>query len=88
MHILLIGASGMVGQAALAACRQDTRAVEVTALARAPLGIEGGKVREVLCPDLFEIASFANQLGTPDACLFCAGVTSVGKSEPDYRRRT
>lgn len=88
MYILLTGASGMVGQAALAACRQDPRVSQVTALARSPLGIGGGNVRELLCADLFKIADIANQLGKPDACLFCAGVTSVGMSEADYRRAT
>jgi uncharacterized protein YbjT (DUF2867 family) len=88
MHILLTGASGMVGQAALAACIADPRVTQVTALVRAPLGITGGKVREQLCPDLFQIASVVDQLGTPDACLFCAGVSAVGMSEADYRRTT
>jgi uncharacterized protein YbjT (DUF2867 family) len=88
MHILLTGASGMVGQAALAACRQDDRVAQVTAVVRSPLGIAGDKVRELVCPDLFDIAGIANQLGTPDACLFCAGVSSVGMSEADYRRAT
>jgi uncharacterized protein YbjT (DUF2867 family) len=88
MHIILTGASGMVGQAALAACRQDPRVTRVTALVRAPLGIAGGKVDELVCPDLFAIAAIANQLGTPDACLFCAGVSSLGMSEADYRRVT
>jgi uncharacterized protein YbjT (DUF2867 family) len=88
MHILLTGASGMVGQGALAACRKDPTVTRVTALVRAPLGIAEGKVIEVICPDLTQIATVADQLGTPDACLFCAGVSSVGMSEADYRRTT
>ena len=86
MHILLTGASGMVGQSALAACRQEPRVTRVTALVRKRLGVAGGKVHELVCPDLFEIATVANQLGTPDACLFCAGVSSIGMSEAEYRR--
>jgi uncharacterized protein YbjT (DUF2867 family) len=78
----------MVGQAALAACRQDSRVTQITALVRKPLGIAGGKVREVVCGDLFEVAAVADQLGTPDACLFCAGVSSVGMSEAAYRHVT
>jgi uncharacterized protein YbjT (DUF2867 family) len=91
MHILLTGASGMVGQGALTACIADPGVTRVTALVRAPLGIAGGKVAEVVCPDLFQIATVADQLaafGKPDACLFCAGVSSVGMSEADYRRTT
>jgi uncharacterized protein YbjT (DUF2867 family) len=84
MHILLTGASGMVGQAALAACIADPHVTEVTALVRTPLGIERGKVRELQCPNLLDIATLPN-LGEPDACLFCAGVSSVGMSESAYR---
>ncbi len=78
----------MVGQAALGACRLDPRVTRVTALVRSPLGIAGGIVQEILCPDLFEIAAAGNELGTPDACLFCAGVSSIGMSDAKYRRIT
>lgn len=88
MKILLTGASGMVGQAALAACIADPRVTEVIALVRSPLNLTHGKVRELLCPDLFQLATIADQLGAPDACLCCAGVSSVGMSEPDYRHQT
>jgi len=88
MRILLIGASGMVGQSALEACRADGRIQEVAAVVRAPLGIAGSKVREVVCPDLFQIESVAGKLGAPDACLFCAGVSSLRRSEAEYRRIT
>ena len=89
MRILLIGASGMVGQAALQACLADVRVTEVVALVRAPLGIAGGKVREVVCPDFFHLESVAAQLGTPDACLFCAGVSAFNRrGAAEYRRIT
>jgi len=78
----------MVGQAALRACNLDPRVTRVTALVRTPLGIGGGKVKELRCPDLFAIGMIADQLGAPDACLFCAGVSSVGMAEADYRRAT
>jgi putative NADH-flavin reductase len=92
MQILLVGASGMVGQAALAPCAQDERVSRVTAVVRRPLGHAGqaasGKLHEVLCSDMFQLDTVADQLGTPDACLFCAGVSAVGLSETEYRRLT
>jgi uncharacterized protein YbjT (DUF2867 family) len=78
----------MVGQAALRACVEDTRVSRVSALVRKPLGIAGGNVKEIVCPDLFALAEVAEQIGKPDACLFCAGVSSVGMSEADYRHAT
>jgi uncharacterized protein YbjT (DUF2867 family) len=92
MQVLLLGASGMVGQSALAACVQDERVSQVTAVVRRPLQ-QGArtattKLREVLCADLFQLQGIADQLGEPDACLFCAGVSAVGLKEPEYRRLT
>ena len=78
----------MVGQAALVACRQDARVTRVTALVRSPLALTRGKVHELVCPDLFQLDTLTGQLGAPDACLFCAGVSSIGMSEADYRRAT
>jgi uncharacterized protein YbjT (DUF2867 family) len=45
-------------------------------------------VREVVCPDLFHIDAVLPELEGPDACLFCAGVSSVGRGEAEYRRIT
>jgi uncharacterized protein YbjT (DUF2867 family) len=86
MHIIIVGSSGMVGHAALRACISDSRVSRITALVRKPIGIAGAKVKEVVCPDLFQIAAVSNQIGKPDACLFCAGVSSVGMSELEYRQ--
>ena len=81
MHIVLTGASGRSARQPRG-LQRDTRVDHVTALVRTPIGIAGDKVRELVCPDLFDIAGVANQLRAPDACLFCAGVSSVGMSRP------
>jgi uncharacterized protein YbjT (DUF2867 family) len=88
MKILLTGASGMVGQAALAACLADQRVTHVTIVVRKPLGHAHPKLKEVICLNLFKLMRVREQIGQPDACLFCAGVSSVGLSEAAYRRET
>jgi uncharacterized protein YbjT (DUF2867 family) len=88
MKILLTGTSGMVGQAALAACIADPAVTEIVALVRKPLGRDHPKVKEVVCLNLFKLVRVQDQIGIPDACLFCAGVSSVGMTEPVYRRDT
>jgi uncharacterized protein YbjT (DUF2867 family) len=89
MQVLVIGASGMVGQAALAACLRDERVSRVTTVVRRPPAATlHHKLHPVLCADLFELESVADQLGSPDACLFCAGVSAVGVSPDAYRRLT
>jgi len=78
----------MVGQAALAACLEDPRVTLVTTLVRKPLGHTHPKLKEVVCLNLFKVVRVLDQLGQPDACLFCVGVSSVGMNEAAYRRET
>ena len=78
----------MVGQAALAGCLADPRVTQVTIVVRKPLGRTHPKLTEVICLNLFKLMRVRDQLGQPDACLFCAGVSSVGMSEAAYRRET
>lgn len=88
MKVLLFGATGMVGQAALKACLDDARVTQVTAVGRRPTGITDPKLREVQVPDLADVAPVLDQLRGHDACLWCLGVSSLGMKEPDYRRVT
>src|SRR6202040_1096705 len=51
-------------------------------------GRQDAKLREILIPDLFNVAAYAKQLDNLDACFFCLGVSSAGMSEDSYRRLT
>ena len=88
VQVLLFGATGMVGQAALKACLHDGRVERVTAVGRRSTGVMHPKLREVLVPDLADIAPILDRLRGHDACLWCLGVSSLGMKEPDYRRVT
>lgn len=88
MNVVLFGASGMVGGGVLTECLADDAVAEVRAVSRRPLGIAHPKVRGVVVADLFELQAQAHELGTPDACLYCLGVSSAGMSEAAYRRVT
>jgi hypothetical protein len=46
------------------------------------------KLKEIICSDFFDISSIGNNLSGYDACFFCPGVSSVGKSEEDYYKVT
>lgn len=88
MNVLLFGATGMLGQAALRECLLDADVHKVTAITRTSLGKADPKLREVVVPDLFDVSRYAEALDDIDACLFCLGVSSAGKSEADYRHVT
>lgn len=88
MKVILFGATGMVGQGALRECLMDSDVEVVLAVGRSPTGQRHAKLRETTHTDLFDLSAIAADLSGYDACLFCLGVSSLGMSEPDYRRIT
>ncbi len=88
MKVILLGATGMVGQSALRECLLDSGVDSVLALGRTPTGTEHPKLREIVRTDLFDLTPIAEQLSGYDACLFCLGVSSSGMSEEAYVRVT
>jgi uncharacterized protein YbjT (DUF2867 family) len=88
MNVVIFGASGMVGQGVLLECLRDTGVERVLVIGRSSAGRQHVKLREVLVKDLFDVASYANELSGLDACFFCLGVSSARMSEAAYRRLT
>ena len=88
MNVIIFGASGMIGQAALRECLLDASVSQVVTAGRAATGKTDPKLRELVHTDLFDLAPIADQLTGFDACFFCLGVTSAGMSEADYTRLT
>jgi uncharacterized protein YbjT (DUF2867 family) len=88
MRVLIFGATGMVGQAAL---RESLRAADVTyvqTVGRTPTGQLDPRLNEVVHRDLYDYRSIEASLQRFDACFFCLGVSSAGMSEADYARLT
>ena len=86
--IILTGATGMVGEGVLLECLRNPQVSEVLALSRKPSGHTHPKLREVLHADFQNLSSIENELTGYDACLFCAGISSLGVSKPEYERIT
>ncbi len=84
MKVILFGATGMVGQAVLRECLQDSAVTEVLCVVRRPTGQSHPKLRERVQEDL----SRAAEIPGYDACFFCLGVSSAGMSEAGYTRTT
>jgi len=87
MKVVIFGASGMVGQGVLLECLRDASVERVLVIGRSSAG-QHAKLQEVLVPDLFDVASYTNELTGLDACFFCLGISSAGMSEPTYRHFT
>jgi len=88
MKMIVFGATGMIGQGVLRECLRDPRVTEVVTIGRAATGRQDPKLREVVHADLYDLTPIAADLAGTDACFFCLGVTSAGKTEAEYRRIT
>jgi len=88
MNVVLFGATGMVGAGALLECLADARVRSVLAITRSATGRRHPKLREVLHADFFNYDSLRADFASCDACFFCLGVSSIGKSEAEYTRLT
>ena len=88
MNVLLFGATGMVGQAAMRECLLDADVQHVVAVGRNATSQRHAKLRALVVPDLMDLASVESQLRGFDACIYCIGVSALGMSEQQYGRVT
>lgn len=84
MKVLLFGATGMVGQGVLIECLQAADVSLVQSVGRTALDQQHAKLRDVVHKELLDYSAIESQLVGFDACFFCLGVTSSGKTEADY----
>ena len=88
MKVILLGATGMVGQGVLRECLLDPDVEKVLVVGRSATGQQHPKLREHVLPDLSDISTIEGELGEYDACFFCLGISSAGMTEATYRRIT
>jgi len=85
---IIFGATGMVGEGVLHEALNNLSVESILVIGRRSCGVRHQKLSEILHQDFYDYASLANRLTGYNACFFCLGVTSVGKSEEEYRRLT
>lgn len=88
INVIITGATGMVGEGVLHECLNDPKIASITLLNRRSAGVVHPKVREVLLTDLFAFTGNEPGLTNADACFYCLGATSIGKSEDEYTKLT
>lgn len=88
MHILLTGATGLLGQGVLNACLDAADVTRVTVLTRRAIDRPHPKLHEVRLEDFAQAATVAPQLADIDACFYCAGAPPIGTAEATYRHVT
>lgn len=88
LNLIITGATGMVGEGVLHEALRDPNVECVLIVNRKPSGVTHLKLKEIVHNDFFDLTPIESQLAGYDACLFCLGVTSVGKKEAEYRHLT
>jgi uncharacterized protein YbjT (DUF2867 family) len=88
LKVIITGASGMVGKGVLLECLDNDVVEKVVTLNREPVGHEHSKHTQIIVPSFQQLDSIKEEIQNFDACYFCAGVTSVGKSEQEYEQIT
>jgi uncharacterized protein YbjT (DUF2867 family) len=86
MNVLILGATGMVGQGVMRECLLDDGVARLVTLGRQATGSAHPKVREIVHADLFHLQPIERELTGLDACFYCLGATAAGKSEQEYAR--
>lgn len=87
-HVLITGATGLVGQGVLHEALRDANVARITLLGRHPTGCKDPRVNEVIVADFTDLSAVEDQLRDIDACLYCAGAPPIGTPEPLYRHVT
>ncbi|MCB0279675.1 MAG: NAD-dependent epimerase/dehydratase family protein [Calditrichaeota bacterium] len=88
IRAIITGTTGMVGKGVLLECLENDDVESVIIINRRSIGIDHRKCQEIIHPDLSDISALSEKLKDSNACYFCAGVSSVGMSEADYRQVT
>jgi len=85
---IITGATGMVGEGVLHVCLNSPDVESVLVLNRKPCGVTHPKLKEIIHRDFMDLTSIEDQLAGYNAGYFCAGVSSIGKKENEYRKIT
>ena len=78
----------MVGAGALREALGSPDVEAVLSIGRRPSGVAHPKLRELVVPDLFDVAAVEQELVGYDACIWAVGISSVRLDEPAYARVT
>jgi uncharacterized protein YbjT (DUF2867 family) len=88
VKVIIFGATGMVGQAALRESLQAADVELVQTVGRKPTGQQHPKLRELVHAEMWNYEGIEAELSGYDACFFCIGVTSSGMAEKAYAHLT
>ena len=87
-HLVLVGATGMVGGYAMRYALGHPAVERVTAIGRRTLCISHPKLKEVLHPNFGDCSALAEALSHQDAAVFCLGAYTGAVTDAELRTIT
>lgn len=88
LKVIITGATGMIGEGVLHECLHRPEVEKVLVITRRATGYSHPKLTEIIHSNFFDFSSLDDSLKGYNACYFCLGVTSLGKSEAEYSKLT
>lgn len=88
LRVIITGATGMVGEGVLYECLHHPEIEKVLVITRKTTGYSNPKLTEIIHSNFLDFSPINDQLKGYNACYFCLGVTSLGKSEAEYTKLT
>jgi nucleoside-diphosphate-sugar epimerase len=88
IRAIVTGSTGMIGEGVLHECLLHQDVDSVLVINRKPCRVKHEKLQEIIRKDFFDLTFVEDQLAGYNACYFCAGVSSVGKKENEYKHIT
>lgn len=84
MKVIITGTTGMIGEGVLLECLANPMIKEILSVSRKQTGKQHPKLKEYIVADFLSIKEDDVILKGYDACFYCAGISSVGKTEEQY----
>ena len=88
MRAIITGTTGMVGEGVMHECLNHPDVESVLAINRRSGNAQHPKLKEIIHNNFYDLTNIQDQLSGYDACFFCLGTTSVGKSKEEYSKIT
>jgi uncharacterized protein YbjT (DUF2867 family) len=88
IHLVIVGATGMVGGYALRYALNNSAVKSVTSIGRRKLGISHPKLQELLHENFADCSALADALSGQDAAVYCLGTYTGSVSDAELRAIT
>ena len=87
-HVLITGATGMIGSQVIDLCLDDPGVSSITSLVRRPSGIQHAKLKEVIINDFLHLHKDAPYFNSIDVVFYCLGVYTGSVDRETFRAIT